>query len=783
MIWNKYKKTSLYFRLLITISVLFIFAYFGSLFITNKIFQHFIDEQNDEHILSIARNMSTLLYNPLMKNNRPIIDQALRAFLKEGYLNYIILFNRRHEILFLQSDGEGKPRVSKTVVDSISNHIAKQPILLKDFKNNKIVISPIQGKQLNSPSGYIALSFDTQRINMLAKKVRYTILIISSLFLVVALLLIQRFSSRIVQPVKELIRGTDEVSSGNFNYQIELEDEGDLGQLARQFNQMTLKLNNFDKQKSLLNKKLQEYNESLEDKVRERTEELQKIQEEVVTIFHQIPVGVMVLNNKGNIIWYNTELLKIVEMPENEMVSGQEVFSIKKFNEIGLTDVISNLYQKRDKQILQHHLNFRKNGNSKLVEVVSQPLAQKDSKADGSIFIIKDVTREVILEKKMIQDQRLENIGKIAGGIAHDFNNILAIILPNAQLLKLQLADKPEWIKYLDTIEKASEQAATLTRKILSFSRGSSSEAHKIININDTVYEFIKMFRRVSDRKIEIVKKLASDLWNIKAEKGQIEQIMMNLSVNARDAMPAGGKLIFKTENVVIDTIDDSDINPKLGPGKYVLLEIADTGKGISNKLIDKIFDPFFSNKKDGQGTGLGLSVVYGILKAHRGVIDVQSREEQGTTFRLFFPMSEEEADKDYEVTENLVSGTGTLLVVDDEKMIQQTLKGMLESLNYKVLFADNGRKAIQAYKSKKREIDAILMDIQMPIMDGVEAAHKILEINPEARIIFTSGYAETKSFETLRKMGYQLFLKKPYKIGILADIIQRALSQEIVNN
>lgn len=783
MILKKYKQASLYFRLLLTISVLFIFAYFGSLFITNKIFQHFIEEQSDEHILSIARNMSTLLYNPLMKNNRPVIDQALRAFLKEGNLTYVILLNRKHEILFLQTDGEDKPRVSKAVVDSISRHIARQPILLKQFKNIKIVISPIQGKLLDSPSGYIALGFDTQRIDTLVKKVRYTILIISSLFLFATLLLIQRFSSRIVKPVKELIRGTEEVSSGNFNYQIEVDDEGEVGQLARQFNEMTLKLNNFDKQKSLLNRKLREYNESLEDKVRERTEDLQKIQEEVITIFHQIPVGLLVLNNNGNIIWYNTELLKIVEMPENEMVSGQKVFSLTKFNEIGLTDVISSLYQKPNKQILQHHLNFRKNGNSKLVEVVSQPLVRKESKTDGSIFIIKDVTREVILEKKMIQDQRLENIGKIAGGIAHDFNNILAIILPNAQLLKLQLSDNPEWIKYLDTIEKASEQAATLTRKILSFSRGSSSEAHKIININDAVHEFTKMFRRVSDRKIDIVNKLARDLWNIKAEKGQIEQIMMNLSVNARDAMPAGGKLIFKTKNVVIDRIDDSEIYPKLGPGKYVLLEIADTGKGIPPKLIDKIFDPFFSNKKDGQGTGLGLSVVYGIVKAHRGVIDVQSQEEQGTSFRLFFPMSEEEADKDHEVTENLISGTGTLLIVDDEKMIQQTLKGMLESLNYKVIFADNGRKAIQTYKSKKQNIDAILMDIQMPVMDGVEAAHKILEIDPEARIIFTSGYAETKSFESLRKMGYQLFLKKPYKIGILADIIQRALSQEIVNN
>jgi two-component system cell cycle sensor histidine kinase/response regulator CckA len=497
----------------------------------------------------------------------------------------------------------------------------------------------------------------------------------------------------------------------------------------------------------------------------------------------KIPVGLLVLDMNKEIMWCNHELLKIIELSDKDTISGESIDSVSKIQDIGLHEVLNKLFEKSAKQIVQHQLKSTKSHDPKLIEIASQPLIRDDSVIDGMIFIIKDVTREVILERKMIQDQRLENVGKIAGGIAHDFNNILAIILPNAQLLKLKLHDKPDWIKFLDTIEKAADQGASLTRKILSFSRGSGTENFEILNLNNIISDFTKMFRRVLDRKIDIVEDFEQNIWNIKADKAQIEQILMNLSVNARDSMKRGGKLFFKSMNLLVSSDVNAEFHPKLKPGKYVSLEVNDTGCGIPPKYMDRIFDPFFSGKKDGQGTGLGLSIVYGIIKSHHGFIDVRSDVGKGTNIQIYFPVSEEEPDSTEESKLDLALGSGTLLVVDDEEMIQHTLTGMLESLNYSVIVANNGKDAVDIYKSRKSEIDAILMDIQMPVMDGVEAAKKILKFDPDVKIVFMSGYAEPKSFEILKEMGYQIFLKKPYKIGNLSDILNKTLTNEISMN
>jgi two-component system cell cycle sensor histidine kinase/response regulator CckA len=783
MTFKKLQNISLQTHLTITVGLIFIFAYFSSFLINHQIYHHYLEKQYETHLVAIAGKLVSwnTLHN--FEQKQPDVDNFWRIFQEEKEVKYIGIFDQSREYSFYKSRQNLQDEQS---IETIFNHLDLSQFnypAVKKFNDGRVVIYPLKSDGQSTPAGYLLIGFDDSINNLVTRKALYKSLIFSSVFAFLGLFFIQRFSRRTIAPIRNLMTGTEQVINGNFEFQIKVKDESELSELARKFNEMTLKLNYYDKQKSLLNRKLNKVNEELEEKVKERTAQLKKIQQEVLSIFHQIPVGLLVIDEESRIMWYNHELMKIIELPIEYSLSRQKTHEVIQFNKIGLSEVLSSMSRKAGKHIIQHHLSFARSRSPKLVEVASQSLMREKDEVDGTIFIIKDVTREVSLEKKMFQDQRLENIGKIAGGIAHDFNNILAIILPNAQLLKLQLKDNPDWVKYLDTIERAADQAAALTKKILSFSRGSSYDNFEILKVNDVIGEFTRMFRRVLDRKIEIVEHLDKKLWNIKAEKSQLEQVLMNLSVNSRDAMPEGGDLIFETQNVVLSQQDKPAYDLKMKAGKYVCICVSDTGSGIDANQLDKIFDPFFSNKKEGKGTGLGLSVVYGIIKTHQGVIDVKSKINEGTQFCIYIPACEEKIEKTEKTVEKLVAGSGTLLIVDDEEMIQETLRGMLESLNYKVIFASDGKSAIRKYKSHRKEIDAILMDIQMPVMDGVEAAQKILKLNPRARIVFTSGYAEAKNFEKLRKMGYQLFLKKPYKITNLADIIVRALSQESSKN
>ncbi len=778
MTLNKLKKITLQSRLTFTVSLIFIISYLAALSLTQWIYLYYLDQQINHRLINLAADLATLVYEIDPQKDTQAFNILGRLLLQEKELQYVFFHDPHKDISIFKSGEKYKnPDIFQNLIQQSQNLKISEPQIQKN-SNGKVIIYPINTSEEGK---YLFLGYDNSTNALISRKAKYSALAISGFLLIVGLILLQRFSAKVTQPIKNLMSGTEEVTQGNFEYQIKVDDDGELGQLARKFNEMTLKLNYYNKQKTLLNKKLNEYNEKLEEKVKERTNQLKKIQQEVLSIFHQIPVGLLVIDSDSIIMWYNSELLNILNCSNNKSFSRTCIYDVEEFKKIGLAEIISQLSKKPQKQVVQYHLNVDKSSSHKLVEIASQALMGQDSNIDGTIFIIKDVTREVVLERKMIQDQRLENIGKIAGGIAHDFNNILAIILPNAQLLKLQLNDRPDWVKYLDTIEKAADQAASLTRKILSFSRGSSYENFEVVNLNELISDFAKMFRRVLDRKIEMKENLQKNLWNIKAEKAQVEQILMNLCVNSRDAMPDGGWLKFKTQNIKIDNPQLNSVNLKLKPGKYVCLEITDNGSGIPRKFLDKIFDPFFSSKQDDQGTGLGLSVVYGIVKAHQGIIDVSSKNKGGTQFRLYFPISVEKKEKIQKSSTHMVAGSGTLLIVDDEEMIQQTLKGMLESLNYKVFFAKNGKSAIKKYRAHQSDIDAILMDIQMPIMDGVEAAEKILKIDPAARIVFTSGYAEAQSFKKLHKMGYQLFIKKPYKITNLADIIQRALATKSI--
>ena len=384
------------------------------------------------------------------------------------------------------------------------------------------------------------------------------------------------------------------------------------------------------------------------------------------------------------------------------------------------------------------------------------------------------------IESQFRAVQRMEAIGNLAGGIAHDFNNILTVIKTYTQLLIDNFSPDDQKRKDLEEVLKASEQAANLTRQLLAFSRKQALRP-AIMNVNDVLEDIQKMLGRLLGEDIELQIILDPNLKKITADHGQTEQIIMNLSVNARDAMPKGGKLTIQTENVTIDE-DYCKSFPFARSGEFVCLTISDTGAGMDKETIDHIFEPFFTTKRPGEGTGLGLSVVYGIVKQHDGWINVFSEPGRGSSFKIHFMVSPETPDIETQNNTSLVTPHGGgegILVVEDEEGIRKVLLRILRQKGYNVYTAGSAEEALDIFEADGEKIHLLLSDVVLPGKSGVELAEELLSKKPDLRVLFGSGYADKKSqWSIIQQNGYR-FIDKPYSINDLLVAVQDVLASD----
>ena len=399
----------------------------------------------------------------------------------------------------------------------------------------------------------------------------------------------------------------------------------------------------------------------------------------------------------------------------------------------------------------------------------------KEGRIVRVITIIRDISEQKRLETQLQRIQKMEAIGTLAGGIAHDFNNLLTGIQGNISLMLLNIDPTHPHYEMLNIVIKQVESGARLTSHLLAYARKGKYEI-KVVDLNQLVEETSETFGRAR-KQIQIHRDLAGDLSAIEADAGQIEQVLLNLFVNAADAMSMGGDLFIKTINVFHKDMMGGVHRPKRR--KYVMLKVTDSGMGMDKETIERIFDPFFTTKEMGRGTGLGLASTNGIINSHGGYIDVKSKKGEGTTFSIFLPASEKDVERIVRNVERITKTTGTILLVDDESVILEVGRNMLEAIGYSVMMADNGKKAIELYKKNQDEIAIVVLDLLMPAMGGGEVYNRLKEINPYVKVLLSSGYSVDGEASEILKRGCNGFIQKPFGMNGLAEKISEILGQK----
>jgi len=393
---------------------------------------------------------------------------------------------------------------------------------------------------------------------------------------------------------------------------------------------------------------------------------------------------------------------------------------------------------------------------------------------DEVLVVIRNITEKRRLEQQVLQSQKMESLGTLAGGIAHDFNNILAGILGYASFLKAKISPGDVFFKYVDTIERSAVRAADLTSKLLAFTRGDTVN-YKPLNINKLIRETLEIIHHTIDKSIRVETKLDETLPTIVGDSGQIQQVVMNLCVNARDAMSSGGMMIIASEKAVV-TAADSWRPVDVKTGTYLKVSVSDSGIGMDKDLLARIFDPFFTTKAKGQGSGLGLSVAYGIVKGHEGFITVDSEPGSGSVFSAFFPVSGRPEEQETWPVRVLRGSNELIFVVDDEADIRSFISEVLKSHGYRVLLAASGDQAIEIYKQSARDIDLVILDMIMPGMGGEETFLKMKEINPHIRALLSSGYSQDGRAGEILSKGVKGFIQKPYDFNRLLAKLRQIL-------
>lgn len=573
------------------------------------------------------------------------------------------------------------------------------------------------------------------------------------------------FRYLVYRPMEELLQAMGRVKEGSLDVQAPISTQDEFGRLATGFNQMIERIR-------VLTREREAQQATLRERVREATAESNAAAERYRLVFDSNPLPMWV---------YDSETLAFLTVNEAAVIkygwTRQEFLNLTMLA-LHLPEDIPHLLEniarpEEERAQIRSGRHRRKDGSLMEVEVLSHDLLFEGRKA--RLVIASDVTEKKRIETALLRSQRLESLGTLAGGIAHDLNNILSPLTISTFLLRPKVSDASGQ-ETLDTMEEVVERGSQLVKQVLSFARGAEGERLPI-HPKHVLREVAGILKETFPKSINVKYSVTEPVPAVLGNATQLHQVLMNLCVNARDAMPEGGELEIKLEGVRLDR-HDRQHSPDAKPGQYVLISVQDTGTGIPPKIIDKIFDPFFTTKEPGKGTGLGLSTSLGIVRSHGGFINVYSEPGSGTVFNVYLPAldAKVEAVERVEQPEPPTGNGELILLVDDEEPVRRITRGMLEAFNYRVLTASDGQQACALYRENRDGISAVLTDMMMPVMDGTAIIAELRRLNPQLPIIASSGLAETVKEQQARSLGAQMFLPKPYTATRLLETLHELL-------
>ncbi len=504
-------------------------------------------------------------------------------------------------------------------------------------------------------------------------------------------------------------------------------------------------------------------------------EEIRNSQQKLRMHFEHTPLAVVEWNLEFRVTAWNPSAERIFGYTEEEALGQHASFIVPAQYRDQVDRVWRELLGQRGGSRSTND-NVTKSGRTISCEWYNTPLVDESGKVLGVASLVQDMTERVALEERLRQSQKMEAVGRLAGGVAHDFNNLLTVIMGYSQILSDGVPAGSRLSESTAQIKSAAEKAAGITRQLLAFSR-KQVLSPRVINVNEILMSLDSLLRRLIGEDIEVLSVPAADLGTVKADPTQLEQVIMNLALNARDAMPEGGKLTLETSNVVLDQSYARDHQP-VEPGPYVMLAVSDTGQGMNAETQARIFEPFYTTKEVGKGTGLGLSMVYGIVKQSGGYIWVYSEPDRGTTFKLYFPRVDQpiESVQPENGAINVLRGTETILLVEDDAQLRSLSSSVLNHCGYKVLVAANPEQGLEVCKAHLNEIQLLVTDVVMPKMNGKQLADQILKLSPGLKVLYISGYTSNAIVHYGVLDPGLWFLPKPYTLAALVAKVREVL-------